>query len=84
MPKWTKPSEAHPECEVGDRLVCIALERKHARAKILPRVVVMEATEDGWTTDDSQYIGYSLDDFALWTLESDLGAIALEVCIVED
>ena len=74
MARWMKPEEQTPEVFVGDRIIGIVRDRKHATSKLLPRVVILEAIEGGWR--DIEDSGYRLGDCELWTLESDLVHIA--------
>lgn len=76
MPKWTAPTEGTPDCYAGDRVVIIVRERPYAGAKLTDRLVVIEATEDGWHCDDPTYAGYTPSDGILWSMERDVCAIA--------
>ena len=76
MPKWTRPSEGQPECEAGDRVLLVVRERTNAKAKLRPRLVILEATEDGWDSPDPTYEGYTPEDGAFWSMERDVCAFA--------
>ncbi len=76
MPKWTKPSEALPKVETGDRVIVIVHEVNPRTAKFCFRAVVLEATEDSWYSIDETYHGYTPEDGVLWTTEKDLCGIA--------
>ena len=80
MAKWTKPSEGLPECNVGDRVVVILAERETERHAILPRIVVLNCEESGWSCDDAFYSGYTPSDGVLWSLESDVCQVAYVAC----
>lgn len=80
MPKWMKPTEELPELDAGDRVVIIVRERPYAGANLRNRLVIIEATEDGWRCDDDTYDGYSIHDGLLWSLERDVCGIADAVC----
>ena len=82
MARWMKPSEEMPEIEAGDRVLIIVVERPHANALLQPRLVLLEATEDGWTSPDETYGGYTPGDGVLWSLEQDVCGIAraLDLC----
>jgi len=76
MPKWTKPSEGHPECYAGDRVVLIVQECAPHTTRLENRIVILEATEDGWRCDDPTYAGYGIEDSVLWSMEKDVCQIA--------
>lgn len=76
MPKWTKPDEALPECEVGDRIVVIVVERVSKDGPVRPSLVILEATETGWYSLDDLYSGYGPEDGVLWSTERDICQIA--------
>ena len=77
MPHWRKPSEELPEVEAGDRVAIIVYEAcPHSKAMQF-RIVMLEATEDGWTSPDDTYGGYTPEDGVLWTTEKDLCGIAV-------
>lgn len=77
MPRWTKPSEGMPErvC-VGDRVAIIVRERLFEGQPLFNRLVLLEATEDGWRSIEAVYSGYSIGDGVLWSMERDICQIA--------
>lgn len=82
MARWMRPSEEMPDVEAGDRVLIIVVERQYANARLQPRLVILEATEDGWTSLDEVYVGYTPADGVLWSLEKDVCGIAraLDLC----
>jgi len=76
MARWMKPEEEPPAVYAGDRIVIIVKERATATSPIRPRLVILEATEDGWHSPDPVYAGYSIDDAFLWSTEESVCAIA--------
>lgn len=77
MPRWMKPTEEVPdEVEVGDRVCIIVVETMPGRKKPSPRLVILEATEDGWESMDDVYAGYTPQDGVLWSTEKDICQIA--------
>ena len=76
MPKWMKPTEELPECEAGDRILCIVREARRIGAPVRPTLLILEATEDGWTSPDDVFAGYSVHDCELWAYERDVARIA--------
>lgn len=76
MARWMKPSEETPDVTVGDRIAIIVMERAAPGSPIGPRLVILEAIEDGWHSPDPTYAGYSVDDAFLWATESSVCAIA--------
>ena len=77
MAKWTKPEEGLPDdsgIEVGDRVLLILREVENRR--LVNRLCILEATEDGWQSIDDTYGGYSPADAVLWAYEKDVCAIA--------
>lgn len=76
MPKWSKPSEELPECEAGDRVLLIVCERETSRSPFRPKMVILEATEDGWYSPDETYTGYFPSDSVLWAYEKNVCEIA--------
>ena len=72
MPRWAKPSEELPELECGDRVLVIIMERPRFGGHIAPRLIILEAVEDGWSCEDDTFNGYSPEDGVLWSLESDV------------
>src|SRR5438105_155871 len=72
MPKWTKPEEKMPSVHVGDRIVIMVAERQSPHVRKKPRLVIIEATEDGWKSNDPVYVGYGPEDGILWAPESDV------------
>lgn len=75
MPKWTKPTEALPDVYAGDRVCIIVMEREHAGGPIKPRLVILEATEDGWDSLEDVFQGYTPHDGILWSTEQDICAV---------
>ena len=73
MPKWTPPTESLPDdfC-AGDRILGILCERNPKTLKFERRLVILEATEDGWRCDDDTYAGYSIHDCEYWSTEKDV------------
>lgn len=80
MPRWMKPSEELPDVSVGDRIVIIVREREREGWPLQNRLVILEAKEDGWTSPDEFYAGYSVHDGLLWSTEKDICGIADVVC----
>lgn len=78
MPRWMKPTEDMPECEAGDRILCIVAEVIDQRVKptATPRLVILEATETGWESPDPTYGCYTVEDCILWSYERDVCQIA--------
>ena len=76
MPKWTAPSEGMPDVYAGERVLVIVMERATDRDPIKPRLVTLEATEDGWRAVEDMYAGYTTFDGVLWTTEKNLCQIA--------
>jgi hypothetical protein len=76
MPRWMKPSEEMPKVEVGDRIVIIVRERAASNLLLRPRLVVLEAEENGWHSPDSFYTGYTPMDGVLWATEKSVCEIA--------
>lgn len=72
MAKWMVPTEALPTVYVGDRIIGIVRDRETPQAQLKPRIVILTATENGWSEES----GYTIHDCELWTLESDLVRIA--------
>ena len=80
MPKWMQTSEEIPEeVEVGDRIVIIVNERPYAGAAIRRRLVILEATEDGWDSPDDTFAGYTPQNGLLWATEKSICEIATVV-----
>lgn len=79
MPKWTRPSEGLPQCDVGNRILLIVIERLDRRSiRKTPRLVILERTEIGWTSPDAVYAGYSVEDGDF--LESGIGRVRVRSC----
>lgn len=76
MARWMKPEEEMPEVEVGDRILLIVVERAWEKAPLMPRLVILEAEDESWTSPDPTYVGYSPEDGVLWAHEKDVCAIA--------
>jgi hypothetical protein len=75
MPKWMKPAEELPDVYAGDRVCIIVMERESAGKPIKPRLVTLEATEDGWDAIEDLYQGYTPHDGVLWSTEKDICGI---------
>lgn len=80
MAKWMRPSEEMPKVWVGDRILCIVAERDKVGSPLKARLVVLEATEDGWKSPDPTYSGYTVEDAVLWSPEDSVTAIARNIC----
>jgi hypothetical protein len=66
--KWTTPDKL--ECYVGDRVVAVVSWRElRLDLKLLPHIVVLEVTEEGWEDREN---GFAKHDVELCCLESDL------------
>lgn len=77
--KWMRPSEEMPDYEsfdVGDRICGIVVEIFRGEQRPRPRLVILEATEDGWHAIEDFYDGYTPRDCVLWTTEKDLCQVA--------
>lgn len=81
MPKWTKTADELPsDYEADDRLLLIVAERPDQYSHIAPRLVILEATENGWYSPDSMYAGYTPADGILWAWEEDVADVARVAC----
>lgn len=69
LTKWNKPEDITGLC-VGDRILMVCEER-NTFGKMEKHVVILEATEDGWTSPDETYIGYTPGDGTDWISEKD-------------
>lgn len=77
MARWMKPNEEPPvNLEAGDRIVMIVRERETCGSPLRSRVVILEATEDGWYSPDDTYAGYTIHDGYIYTTERDLCQIS--------
>jgi len=76
MPKWMKPQEEMPDVEAGDRILVIVREREEVESPLENKLLILEATEDGWFSPDPDYAGYSVTDGILWSAEKDVCQIA--------
>jgi hypothetical protein len=76
MTRWMRPCEDPGDMTCGDRIVIVVRERATTTAPLQNRLVILEATEDGWHSADPVYAGYSLHDGLLWAKEQDLCSIA--------
>lgn len=81
------PKSDEPQCDCGDRIVCIVLAKAFAEARYFtPFVEVLEATEDGWKNEN----GCDFPDCECWAYERDItdtvmhmhvaGALDLDAC----
>lgn len=76
MAKWVRPSEAMPKVWVGDRVVIVVAERASDGTPLRPTLVILTATEDGWSCGDATYHGYTPEDGLFWSTERDVCAFA--------
>lgn len=77
MAKWMQPTEELPRCDIGDRVIGIVWYRENVLSQILPHIVVLVATRNGWT--DVEGNGHTIHDCELWTMERDLVRIADDI-----
>jgi hypothetical protein len=74
---WQAPNAVYPDDILnGDRIVIIVRERPSAGQPLRDRLVILEATETGWTSPDPYYTGYSPGDGIAWARERDLCIVA--------
>lgn len=70
---WILVSERLPEdVEVGDRVFVQVDEYWPKGSPLVERIIVLEATEDGWRSSDPTYAGYTPEDGVYWVKEKDI------------
>ena len=74
MARWMRPEEELPSVDAGDRVIGIVRYRDNGEPRVKPHIVILIATETGWT--DVEDNGHTLHDCELWTLERELVMIA--------
>lgn len=77
--KWKRVDDEWPAGNVGDRIVLIVSEREAPENRKVPRLVILEAVDDGWTSPDPMYAGYDPEDGIVWTWERSIIGTAEDV-----
>lgn len=75
---WRSPNDDVHLLDVGTQVVLVVEERKQMGWPLGRQMVVVEATEDGWTCGDPDYSGYGPGESVCWALVSDLISAACQ------